>query len=290
MNLYLATFPMHLNGFLDRILIEPDDEPIKLLASFHYFKKINFDDLAKNFSKPPMIFADSGAYSAASQGAPVDVDEYAEWLHQWKHHFTAYSNLDVIRDPKGTAKNQKRLESKGLQPIPVFHTGSDFKHLDSLAKEHPYIALGGMVGQPRPACLKWSATCMTRTKDQGTRFHGFGMTSREVMESLPWHSVDSSSWVAGAKFGQVTLFDGRSWVKAKVGDKKEIGKIAHLIRFYGFDAEQFSSSARYSATKGHINISIISAISWRRYEKYLVKKRQVLSSIYAGRKGRRESS
>ena len=283
MNLYLATFPMHSKGFLDKM---PDSqfttsEPVKILASFHYFKTIDFDELVSNFDTPPMIFADSGAYSAMSQGAPIRIDEYAEWLHRWKKHFTVYSNLDVIRDAEATAVNQRILEKKDLSPIPVFHTGSDFSYLDKLSDEYEYIALGGMVGQPRPACLKWSATCMKRTRDKGTLFHGFGMTSRDVIEALPWHSVDSSSWVSGAKFGQLTLFDGRKWFRGHVGDKAEIGKMSNLIRQYGFDPDQFADMGRYKATKGHINITIISALSWRRYEKHLQKRNQKLQAIYA---------
>lgn len=302
MNIYLASFPMHLNGFLDKIDVRPNmyfaslaweveqrhlplsdminDEPVKILASFHYFKKVDFDEVLTNFKIKPMLFADSGAYSAESQGAPIKVEEYAEWLHRWKHHFTVYSNLDVIRDAKASDKNQRLLEKKGLEPIPVFHTGSDFKELDRLAKKYPYIALGGMVGQPRPACLKWAATCMKRTSEQQTRFHGFGMTSRDVIEKLPWYSVDSSSWVSGAKFGQIALFDGRGWHKAKVGNAGEIRKIASLIREYGFNPEQFTDTARYKATKGHINVSVLSALSWRRYEKHLQKRNQKLASIY----------
>lgn len=301
MNIFLASFPMHLDGFLDKIEPAPlmyfasrdadvtirhsvlrtmTDEPIKILASFHYFKKVDFDDLLANFKVKPMIFADSGAYSAASQGVPVQVEEYAEWLHRWKHLFTVYSNLDVIRDPEGSDRNQRFLERRGLEPIPVFHTGSDFSVLDALAKEYPYIALGGMVGQSRPACLKWAATCMKRTLKHETRFHGFGMTSREVIEKLPWYSVDSSSWVSGAKFGNLTLFDGRNWHKAQVGDAKSIRKIASVIRSYGFDPEQFTNTERYKATKGHINITVLSALSWRRFEKHLQKRNSKLNAIY----------
>lgn len=306
MNIFLATFPMHLDGFLDTIDVEPaiyfasrdadikfrhsvlatmTDEPIKILSSFHYFKKVDFDKLIGNFKVKPLIFADSGAYSAASQGVPVRVEEYAEWLQQWKSHFTVYSNLDVIRDPKASAKNQAILERKGLEPIPVFHTGSDFVELDRLAKDYPYIALGGMVGQSRPACLKWAATCMKRTQKYQTKFHGFGMTSREVIEKLPWYSVDSSSWVSGAKFGNLTLFDGRKWHKAQVGNEKQIRAIASVIRSYGFDPDQFANKARYTATKGHINVTVLSALSWRRFERHLQIRNKNLAAIYLAQNG-----
>jgi len=301
MNIFLASFPMHLKNFLNLIDASPKiylsclefdvlerqkplseliDDPIKILASYHYFKKIDFDNLLSNFKIKPTIFCDSGAYSASSQGVPVDIYEYAKFLKKWEHCFEIYSNLDVIRNPELTEINQQILEKEGLNPIPVFHTGSDFSELDRLAEKYPYIALGGMVGQPRDACLRWAVTCMKRTEKLGTKFHGFGMTSKSVIERLHWHSVDSSSWVAPAKFGQMILFDGRDWLKGSIGKPAEIRKMSPLIRGYGFDPEQFVDAVRYKATKGHINATILSALSWRKYEKFLQQKHSKNMKVY----------
>lgn len=255
-------------------------EPLKVLLSFHYFRDANLDDLMAQFRHRPQVFADSGAYSAASQGVPISVADYSAWLDTWKHHFTVYSNLDVIRDPDMSQRNLDRLERDGHQPIPVFHTGSPFSELDRLARTYPYIALGGMVGQSRPACLKWSATCMKRVEDHNIRFHGFGMTSQQVIDRLPWYSVDSSSWLAAARYGNLSMFDGRKWVRADIGDPRQIAKVAHLIRYYGLDPDQFSDADRYRATTGHINVCILSGLSWRRYEKHLRHKNRNLNSIY----------
>lgn len=255
-------------------------EPVKMLVSFHYYRDVDFDALLANFAVPPMVFADSGAFSAMSQGAPVYAHDYAEWLHRWKHYFTVYANLDVIRDPAGSQRNQERLEREGLQPIPVFHTGSPFSELDKLAERYPYIALGGMVGQSRPACLRWAATCMKRTEKQGTRFHGFGMTSRAVIERLPWYTVDSSSWIAGARYGNMSVYDGREWHKATIGNRREIAAIASIIRSYGMEPDQFADSARYKATRGHVNLTVLTALSWRRYERRLQQRNANLAAIY----------
>lgn len=291
MRIFLACFPMHLDKFLNQIgkpsiylaqgmldmpratvIAQELDEPMKILTSFHYFRDKNFDDLLAEWKMHPIIFADSGAFSAASQGASISVGEYAEWIHRWKGHLSIYSNLDVIRDPVASQKNQERLEREGLNPIPVFHTGSPFEYLDELAERYPYIALGGMVGQSRPACLRWAATCMKRTEHLGTRFHGFGMTSKEVVERLPWGSVDSSSWAGVEKFGNIRIFDGREWHQADIGEKEKIRFLAPLIREYGFDPDQFMDKARYTATKGHLPNTIMSALSWHRYEKFLQRK------------------
>jgi hypothetical protein len=115
---------------------------------------------------------------------------------------------------------------------------------------------------------------MKRTEHRGTLFHGFGMTSRSVVESLPWASVDSSSWAGVAKFGNVNIFDGREWHKADIGDRDAIRHLAPLIREYGFDPEQFMDRERYTATKGHLPNTIMSALSWHRYERFLQQKQK----------------
>ena len=110
-HLYLAVEPVDLpptKGVQPSSMVV--DQPFKILCSFHYFRTVNMRELVEQFDHRPMVFADSGAYSAHTQGASVSVFEYAEWLQKWKDVFTVYVNLDVIRDPAATAANQKLLE------------------------------------------------------------------------------------------------------------------------------------------------------------------------------------
>lgn len=97
----------------------------RILLSYHYFRTPELEpELRKHFGDGalPEVFADSGAFSAMTQGAPVDVDEYARWLLRNKYLFRVYSNLDVVgdddRSAEGTWANQRRLEDEyGLAPL-----------------------------------------------------------------------------------------------------------------------------------------------------------------------------
>lgn len=265
-NVYLAMGYNDLD--VDATVNQTRRQPFKMLVSYHYFKKTNLEDVVRRFPERPMIFADSGAYSAHTQGAEVKVADYAAWLKQWRHLFTTYVNLDVIRDPDATATHQRYLEGQGLSPIPVFHTGTDFKVLDELSKTYGYIALGGMVGVPGPTALRWSATCFKRVRDRDTVFHGFGQTRQDVIQALPWFSVDSSSWGKGHRFGQLACWTGRSFVNAKIGDRASIYKVADQIRRYGGDPEDFADRKRYHRSK----VIPIAAASWRDFEMFLRRK------------------
>lgn len=246
---------------------------LRILLSYWYYKDTDLDALfAKYFTKPyPDVFADSGAFSADTQGAEIDWQEYAGWLKRWEHLFSAYANLDVIGDHEGTMKNQRKLESVGLAPIPVFHVGSDYEALRDLVEEYSYVALGGLVPHMRytdkimPHLIK----CFQIAGDDAV-YHGFGVTSWKVLKALPWYSVDSSSWGQGFRYGQVPVFDDRhgKFLKLGLGDYDAWRKHGKLVKRLGFDPLDFADRGRNDRAK----ICAISALSYMRAEQWLRKR------------------
>jgi hypothetical protein len=241
-----------------------------MLISFHYARGKDLGEMVgKLFRTKPQIFGDSGAFSAMSLGKPITVEEYAEWLGVNRHHLAVYANLDVIKNPEATERNQRKLERLGYRPLPVFHTGSDFKHLDRLIAEYPYICLGGCVGVPINRLLPWLVQCYKRSRaaGKGTVFHGFGLTQTEAIRSLPWYSVDSSSWGVGYRYGRLDLFETSTgkFRKVKMFDAKEILPVAHLIREHGSSPDIFLLRSKYH----HSHAAAVSAVAWRRLEGWL---------------------
>ena len=53
------------------------------------------------------LFLDSGAFSAETQGAKIDIQEYIDFIKEHQDVIEVYANLDVIGDPVSTWKNQK---------------------------------------------------------------------------------------------------------------------------------------------------------------------------------------
>jgi hypothetical protein len=243
---------------------------LKILLSYHYYKTSDLDTLFERYFKGeyPEVFADSGGFSAATQGAVINLREYAEWIKRWAHLFTTYANLDVIGDPVATLANQSRLEDLGLHPLPVFHTGEDWKYLDRYIERYPYIALGGMVPYMRfPAkIMPWTIQAFKRAQGRAV-FHGFGATAWKIVRDLPWYSVDSSSWGQGFRFGQVPLFNEQrgGFIKVNLGDPKTVYRHAALIRKEGFDPADFADRNRNQRAK----ICAISAVSYMRAEAWL---------------------
>jgi hypothetical protein len=245
---------------------------VKVLLSYHYYAKTDLDREFASFAvRPSMVFGDSGAFSAWSQGASIDPAEYAKWVKRWYPSLlTWYANLDVIGSAEGTWRNQLILEKQhGLSPLPVFHVGEPWEFLDRyFDRGYPYVCLGGMVGQPEAPTLRWAAQCFKRARDRGVDvvFHGFGQTRRRVVESLPWFSMDSSSWSGGARYGQGVMWDDARarFLPAKVGSK-ELHRHGRLIRAHGVDPRNLSDRSRFH----HSHVAQMSAVAWLRYEQWL---------------------
>lgn len=250
-----------------------------LLVSYYYYRRSNLDELVASIPGDVKVFADSGAFSANSQNTPISVQDYAEWLHRWKHLLHCYVNLDVIRDWETSASNLRWLERDGLNPMPVFHGGSPFKELDRLIDNYSYIALGGLVARDKNMILAWAARQFERAASRGTYFHGFGQTKGFLTEKLPWYSVDSSSWGGGHRFGTLPLFDlkRKKFVRIELGNHRLAYANAALIREHGGDPAviatvgcgRTSVRGKLAAQTDREMVMLIAMTGWRRWESWL---------------------
>lgn len=248
-------------------------DPFRILLSYHFYQA--FPDmgplLEKWFPDGVEVFADSGAYSALTQGSPIDVHSYGKWLVANKEHFCTYANLDEIGDGQasadGTWRNQRLLEDEyGLAPLPVFHTGEPWSALDRyLDSGYTYIALGGLVGKSRSGIMPWLVQCFRMGHGRAV-FHGFGLTSIAPLAALPWYSVDSTAWAAGYRFATLPLFNPKTGrlVGVAMNNHAELFKFGWLIRKYGFDPADFTLD---NYNRGRVCHLV--ALSWRDLEKYL---------------------
>lgn len=155
------------------------------------------------------LFLDSGAFSAFTQNLEIDIQEYIAFIKEHETNLEVYANLDVIGSAEGTWRNQKTMEAAGLNPLPCFHYGEDFKWLRRyLDAGYEYIALGGMVPISTPDLMIWLNTvfgdyiCGPDGLPK-VKIHGFGLTSLRLMMRFPWFSVDSTSWVVTGRMGSV---------------------------------------------------------------------------------------
>lgn len=170
------------------------------------------------------FFLDSGAYSAWSQGAQIDIDEYCEFIRHNIEVLDVYACLDCIPGAPGKAattaqrdqaaeitwENYLYMKAHGLDPLPVYHYGEDPKYLHRMIEYGcDYIGIGGLVGITSQNRMAWLDRVFATICDAAGRplvkTHGFGMTALPLIFRYPWYSVDSTSWLITTKNGAIYL-------------------------------------------------------------------------------------
>lgn len=260
-------------------------KPINSLVSYHYFKNI---DIAEMQTWGLRMIGDSGAFSAFSKGAEITIDEFAKWGHQWKDNLAWIASLDVIGDPKATYRNYVSLREKGLDVIPTVHYGADPETLDVYAKDGvDFVGLGGMVGRKseRDKLLRWTLNMFRYAKKNypEMRFHGWGVTHSDLINNLPWYSVDSSGFSSAYRFATLRLFNPRLGKSVGIDlNGKDIFKHSELIRrVYKIDPEL----VKVSNPDTRRNLVRLSIASVQQVENFLKKKHGEISTPKYGVKG-----
>lgn len=188
------------------------------------------------------LLIDSGAFSAHTRNAEVDVDAYIEFLNSVDEYVHVFAQVDKIpgkfRQPKTPQelkeapelswKNYLYMRDKLNSPqklLPIFHQGEDYKWLHNIlewrdpitGKQVEYMGISPANDQPVKEKIKFIDKCFAiikKSSNPNIQTHAFGMTSLYVLEQYPFTSADSTSWLLNGangsimtKFGSVLLSD-----------------------------------------------------------------------------------
>lgn len=200
----------------------------QFLFSYHFLRKLEKKDLSK-YLKAKDLFLDSGAFSAKTIGAEINLNDYIKFIKE--NQIENYASLDVIGDGEKTLINTRLMMDQGLKPIHTFHRKTTEEWLyKSLELDLDYIALGGMVGNKKNIYV-WldSVWNIIQKVKPEVKVHGFGCTSYELMTRYPWYSVDSTSWNSARKFGTGFDCNGITMQKNEILSKlKEIPALSFM--------------------------------------------------------------
>jgi len=203
--------------------IESLQSPISVLESFAYMKKHNDTIdllLANNF------ILDSGAFTFIGQNKKnVNWDQYTNEYIDFinKHKIKKYFELDiysVIGIEKTEQLRNKIEKATGIQSIPVWHIFLGIDYYKKLCEEYSYIAIGASGRHDS----KWTRTnpeklnaLVCYAKNKNVKVHGLGYTCLKQLHIIPFHSVDSTTWLNAGKFGEYQKFTGSSIKKIQAG-------------------------------------------------------------------------
>lgn len=148
------------------------------------------------------------------------LEEYIKFLNENKDKFSVYVTLDIIFNPELSWEIQEYMVSNGLNPIPVFHYGEDFKYLKKYMDKYDYIGIGGLGQDISVDKYVWFGdkvfkTIMGPDRKPVIKTHGFAVNAVPLLKRYPWYSVDASSWTAFARNG-VVVIPSPVWKKRQI--------------------------------------------------------------------------
>jgi hypothetical protein len=182
-----------------------------ILVSFHYIRKssqvrkVVRESIWPRTSAPGgAFFLDSGAHSANTLGAKIDLGEYSAFIEENQPNLKFYCGLDDINDYRITRRNQRMMEARGLRPLITYHYGEPIEVLEEYLQEYEMICIGGVVGKSFPVKLEWLTGLYARVihKYRDRRIHMFGVHDPRILSRFPFYSADASSHAQMARTGK----------------------------------------------------------------------------------------
>jgi len=182
---------------------------------YSYFNIRNKKDIITYLTVDGEIFIDSGAHTLQKPGKKVDwdkfVEEYINFINKYKKYIDYIVELDVenkIGLKKVEEYRDKIWKETGVEPIVVWHKERGFDYLKMMIKKYKIIGFSGFVEAntgDKEVPDEYVDIFLKMANDNGCKVHGFGYTRADVYRRK-FYSIDSSSWSAGHRFGQISEF------------------------------------------------------------------------------------
>lgn len=160
------------------------------------------------------MFLDSGAFSLQKKAflAKINLDQftenYAAYVESTRRDWDFYVNVDYVRHAPTAFKMMERLWSWGLKPMPVYHGDSSVDWFQRYV-DHGCKLIGiAFMEMPQTLIYRALKRVFALAEKNKVSLHGFGL-SGEYMATFPWYSVDSTTWFASCKYGEIIIADAR---------------------------------------------------------------------------------
>lgn len=209
---------------------------LAFLVSYHYVQNNGPDAKAIKYatSKRIPLFLDSGAFSAMTVGAKIDLSTYTLYCEIYGKAFEVIMSLDVIGDAEATWVNHSYMRKEGVKSLCTFHLDSDWKYLIQMIESgDDYIALAvkGQQGQKeRVRVFLDECFNLIQKYNPTIKTHGLGLTTSSIVRDYPLTSIDGTTWMtAASKFGRIMYHCNGETKWITVSDQEDLEKNWHLI-------------------------------------------------------------
>lgn len=171
------------------------------------------------------LLLDSGAFTAWNKCHEMHLHDllpvYFDFMNKyWKDCKEIYLiNLDKIPGSPGRTAEYAEIQEAisisdhnyrilvkefGNRVLPVYHQNEDEARLREICAMTDYVCISPRNDLPEGQRVKWSREVHAKIP-RTTKTHGLAATGTLMMETVPWTSVDSASWVFTAATGNITI-------------------------------------------------------------------------------------
>lgn len=204
-----------------KIITENNYSNIGVLGSFFYVKEWMLPYIKNEWD----FLLDSGAYTFMTQqkkGIVEEIDwndyveKYADFINQNNVKYFFELDIDSLIGIKKVEILRTKLESlTNKKSIPVWHKSRGKDYWFKMIDEYDYVAVGGLIDKGISGyeeMEKYFPWFLNTAKEKNCKVHALGYTSIPGLHKYPFHSVDSTSWSVGGRFGRVAVFKNGKFV------------------------------------------------------------------------------
>lgn len=219
MKVYLAAFKAiekHFKG---------STKDIYLLSSFYEHKTGKHGEYVcqKNH------ILDSGAFSFFGGGKKVDWKEYTKkycsFIKKTKQKLFFELDIDKVTSLTHAEQLRDQIEqSTGRQPIPVWRPSRGIEYWHKMCENYPYVSISASGAYDSSWTRKKESIPVINkmlliARKNNSKVHGLGFTAMPLLHKLKFYSVDSTTWLNAAKFGEI------QWFSNGIINKLQAGKL-----------------------------------------------------------------
>lgn len=221
MILYLAGVESKKAGGVDNIL--KTTEGLHVLGSFYKMKGERYEEYIQGRHN---FLLDSGAFTFMGGAREPDWDDYVnryiDFIKTYKIDLYFELDIDVIVGLDKVEYYRSLIEdSTGVPAIPVWHSYRGIDYWYKMVEEYDYISLGAS-GKHDSKWVRRNThvlhALVSYARSKGVKVHGLGFTDTRFLTTIPFTSVDSTSWMSGGMYGQIYVFTGTTMVYKKPGN------------------------------------------------------------------------
>ena len=236
---------------------------VDILLSFAFHRTTDLGAVRAALGPDQRLMIDSGGFTAFSKGKEIRLSDYIAFLRHWEGAWDYAMSLDVIGNPQATAANLHSLERAGIAVLPIYTATAHPRELSALAKTHPYVAYGGLVGVPRSLQIPATQRVVALAQEHGCKVHALGQTGIEMFDATGVHSGDSSAVSNAARYFQLPIFvpQRRRMEPLMFGQPSLWTTQAVLLKAYGLSAPECISGDAVRSKEGRAAVYYAGCLS-----------------------------